>query len=56
MFEYQYPDVHGHFGRYGGSFASETLTHALTELREAYAKYQNDPNSSPNSSPSWPTT
>ena len=43
MFEYQYPDVHGHFGRYGGSFASETLTHALTELREAYAKYQNDP-------------
>ena len=27
----------------GGSFASETLTHALTELREAYAKYQNDP-------------
>lgn len=43
MFEYQYPDAHGHFGRYGGSFASETLTHALTELREAYAKYQNDP-------------
>ena len=43
MFEYQYPDVHGHFGRYGGSFASETLTHALVELREAYAKYQNDP-------------
>ena len=43
MFEYQYPDVHGHFGRYGGSFASETLTHALTELREAYARYQNDP-------------
>ena len=43
MFEYHYPDVHGHFGRYGGSFASETLTHALTELREAYAKYQNAP-------------
>ena len=43
MFEYQYPDVHGHFGRYGGSFASETLTHALVELRDAYAKYQNDP-------------
>ena len=43
MFEYQYPDVHGHFGRYGGSFASETLTHALVELREAYARYQNDP-------------
>lgn len=43
MFEYSYPDAHGHFGPYGGSFASETLTHALTELKEAYAKYQNDP-------------
>lgn len=43
MFEYSYPDANGHFGPYGGSFASETLTHALTELREAYAKYQNDP-------------
>ncbi|MDR0226220.1 MAG: tryptophan synthase subunit beta [Burkholderiaceae bacterium] len=43
MFEYQYPDASGHFGRYGGSFASETLTHALTELRQAYAQYQNDP-------------
>ena len=43
MFEYSYPDANGHFGRYGGSFASETLTHALVELREAYAKYQNDP-------------
>ncbi len=43
MFEYQYPDASGHFGRFGGSFASETLTHALTELRDAYAKYRNDP-------------
>ncbi|WP_333905002.1 tryptophan synthase subunit beta [Delftia acidovorans] len=43
MFEYQYPDASGHFGRFGGSFASETLTHALTELRDAYTKYQNDP-------------
>jgi len=43
MFEYQYPDASGYFGRFGGSFASETLTHALTELRDAYAKYQNDP-------------
>ncbi|CAM4070803.1 tryptophan synthase subunit beta [Comamonas aquatilis] len=43
MFDYQFPDARGHFGRYGGSFASETLTHALVELREAYAKYQNDP-------------
>ena len=43
MFEYQHPDASGHFGRYGGSFASETLTHALIELRDAYARYQNDP-------------
>ncbi|MDL5035343.1 tryptophan synthase subunit beta [Comamonas resistens] len=43
MFEYQYPDALGHFGRYGGSFASETLTHALAELRDAYARHQNDP-------------
>jgi tryptophan synthase beta chain len=28
---------------YGGSFVSETLTHAIDELRDAYAKYQNDP-------------
>ena len=34
MFEYQHPDASGHFGRYGGSFASETLTHALIELRD----------------------
>ena len=43
MFDYQHPDASGHFGRYGGSFASETLTHALTELRDAYARYQHDP-------------
>ena len=33
----------GHFGIYGGSFVSETLTHAINELREAYAQYQDDP-------------
>ncbi|MEG3002202.1 MAG: tryptophan synthase subunit beta [Comamonas sp.] len=43
MFEYTYPDARGHFGPYGGSFASETLTHALEELKAAYAQYQNDP-------------
>jgi tryptophan synthase beta chain len=41
--QYNLPDARGHFGPYGGSFVSETLTHALTELREAYAHYQNDP-------------
>ena len=40
---YDLPDARGHFGPYGGSFVSETLTHALIELREAYAHYQNDP-------------
>ncbi|MDB5465317.1 MAG: trpB, partial [Phenylobacterium sp.] len=36
-------EASGHFGIYGGSFASETLTHAIQELRDAYAKYQHDP-------------
>jgi tryptophan synthase beta chain len=43
MSPYQQPDASGHFGIYGGSFVSETLTHAISELRDAYAKYQNDP-------------
>ncbi|MFZ6772457.1 tryptophan synthase subunit beta [Undibacterium sp. SXout7W] len=41
--EYHLPDAKGHFGPYGGTFVSETLTHALTELKQAYAKYQHDP-------------
>ncbi|WP_292934438.1 tryptophan synthase subunit beta [Noviherbaspirillum sp.] len=40
---YNLPDARGHFGPYGGTFVSETLTHALTELKEAYAHYRNDP-------------
>jgi len=43
MYEYQQPDVSGHFGIYGGSFVSETLTHAINELKAAYAQYQHDP-------------
>ncbi|MGQ0708239.1 MAG: tryptophan synthase subunit beta [Rhodoferax sp.] len=43
MYDYQQPSPSGHFGRYGGSFVSETLTHAINELKEAYARYQNDP-------------
>ena len=43
MSNYQQPDARGHFGNYGGSFVSETLTHAIEELKEAYAKYQHDP-------------
>ena len=41
--DYPFPDARGHFGPYGGTFVSETLTHALTELKEAYAHYGNDP-------------
>jgi tryptophan synthase beta chain len=40
---YDLPDAKGHFGPYGGVFVSETLIHALDELREAYARYQADP-------------
>ncbi|TAL84002.1 MAG: tryptophan synthase subunit beta [Candidimonas sp.] len=43
MKSYSLPDSQGHFGRYGGSFVSETLVHALDELREAYDKYRVDP-------------
>src|SRR3954471_7257555 len=43
MPSYQQPDAAGHFGPYGGSFVSETLTHAIDELRAAYARYQHDP-------------
>ncbi|MHB1248129.1 MAG: tryptophan synthase subunit beta [Polaromonas sp.] len=43
MYDYHQPDLAGHFGIYGGSFVSETLTDAINELKAAYAKYQNDP-------------
>jgi len=40
---YELPDAKGHFGPYGGVFVAETLIHALDELRDAYARYQSDP-------------
>ena len=40
---YNQPDAQGHFGPYGGAFISETLAHAIDELKAAYAKYQHDP-------------
>ena len=43
MKPYDLPDAYGHFGPYGGTFVSETLMHALDQLREAYAHYKNDP-------------
>jgi len=36
------PDAGGHFGPYGGIFASETLMEALGELRQAYDRYKDD--------------
>ncbi|MYM26912.1 tryptophan synthase, beta chain [Duganella sacchari] len=41
--DYALPDAKGHFGPYGGSFVAETLTYALAELNEAYARYSKDP-------------
>lgn len=41
--QYNQPDKFGHFGRYGGVFASETLMPALNELREAFERYRHDP-------------
>ena len=36
------PDEFGHFGPYGGSYASETLMHALDELKQAYQRWRTD--------------
>jgi tryptophan synthase beta chain len=36
------PDESGHFGPYGGTYASETLMHALDELKEAYTRWRDD--------------
>lgn len=37
------PDASGHFGKYGGRFAPETLSHALEQLTEQYARTKSDP-------------
>ena len=39
---YDLPDARGHFGPYGGVFVAETLSHALDELRAAYAAARKD--------------
>jgi tryptophan synthase beta chain len=39
---YDLPDMHGHFGSYGGVFVAETLITALDELRVQYQHYRND--------------
>jgi len=35
-------DTSGHFGPYGGSYVSETLVHALDELKDAYNRWRKD--------------
>jgi len=40
---YNLPDKKGHFDQYGGIFVAETLMAAVTELKEAYEKYKDDP-------------
>ncbi|ABA57528.1 tryptophan synthase subunit beta [Nitrosococcus oceani] len=37
------PDEKGHFGPYGGRFVAETLMEPIEELRQAYARYRDDP-------------
>jgi tryptophan synthase beta chain len=38
-----WPDVHGRFGPYGGSYVAETLMAPLAELTEAYLRLRKDP-------------
>ncbi|WP_130618353.1 tryptophan synthase subunit beta [Dyella amyloliquefaciens] len=38
-----YPDEHGRFGAYGGSYVAETLMAPLAELTEAYLRLREDP-------------
>lgn len=37
-----YPDQYGHFGNFGGTFISDTLMHAIEELKTAYEKCKRD--------------
>ncbi|NOL50182.1 tryptophan synthase subunit beta [Pelistega europaea] len=43
MVTVQLPDERGHFGQYGGLFVAETLMHAITQLKDAYMRYKDDP-------------
>jgi len=38
-----YPDAHGRFGPYGGSYVAETLMAPLAALTEAYLRLRHDP-------------
>ncbi|MBV8227819.1 MAG: tryptophan synthase subunit beta [Verrucomicrobia bacterium] len=39
---YEAPDLHGHFGQYGGVFVPETLVPAITQLNEEYLQARQD--------------
>ncbi len=41
--DYNFPDERGHFGRFGGRFVAETLTHALDDLDRVYRTLKADP-------------
>jgi tryptophan synthase beta chain len=41
--EYNFPDVNGRFGKYGGKYVPETLITPLKELEEAYFQLIKDP-------------
>lgn len=41
--DYNFPDERGHFGRFGGRFVAETLTHALDDLDRVYRSLKADP-------------
>ena len=40
---HRWPDEHGRFGEYGGSYVAETLMAPLAELSEAYERLRKDP-------------
>jgi len=40
---HRWPDEHGRFGDYGGSYVAETLMAPLAELTEAYQRLRQDP-------------
>ncbi|SEI39256.1 tryptophan synthase subunit beta [Frateuria terrea] len=40
---HRWPDEHGRFGAYGGSYVAETLMAPLAELTEAYQRLRQDP-------------
>jgi len=42
MFEYNFPDKKGRFGKYGGKYVPETLITPLNKLEEVYKKLKDD--------------